>query len=55
MNKKLIVGILVGGALGATVAYYRHRIMERFVLVPVDSPRDHEAEEYFSEEEEARG
>lgn len=41
MTKKLIIGILVGGALGATVAYYRHRFLERFGL-QVDSVQDHE-------------
>lgn len=41
MTKKLIIGVLVGGALGATVAYYRHRFLERFGL-QVDSTEDHE-------------
>lgn len=42
MTKKLVIGILVGaGALGATVAYYRHRFLEHFRL-QVDSVQDHE-------------
>jgi hypothetical protein len=51
VNKKLIIGILVAGALGATVAYYRHRILVNGYLVPVDGPRDHSDKTFASAEE----
>lgn len=42
VTKKLIIGILLGGALGATVAYYRYRFLEHFKL---QAPEPEEAEE----------